>query len=107
MPLRCNEHMLYKKEITKLYGLESKTAAIVIAQIFEEYSAANEVAIPEIYYFSNYTNRVFPEEFYDPAIKWFVSNYQIKRGQEAIIMSNGKKYRFSFGPSQKAAELNI
>jgi hypothetical protein len=99
--------MLYKKEIAELYGLKSKTSAIVLSQIFIEYSEASGVAIPEIYYFTKYTNRVFPAEFYDAAIKWFVSHYGIRQDQEVSILHNGRKYRFSFGSPQKASGLNI
>lgn len=89
------EHMLYLKEIAQLYGFYSLTGthhSRLVTAIMTEYQSIQKTKYPEIYWGRN-LYRVWPQEQYDPAMKWFIDT--VKRSNVTqYTFSDGKTYNF-------------
>jgi hypothetical protein len=87
--------MLYLKEIAQVYGLHSLNGtphSRLITAIMNEYQLLQNKIYPEIYWSSN-LYRVWPQEQYAPAMKWFIDIVK-KTNATQYTFSDGKTYNF-------------
>ena len=72
-PIESNEHMLFAKEIAKIYTYKNKNfTSQKISTIIKGYLKANNIEYEDLYYETKYgLSKVYPFEIYDPAMKWY------------------------------------
>jgi len=60
--INLSEHMLFAKEIGKIYGISEK----MVTKLINDYCNENKIIIPKIYYKTKYgLCRVYPQNIYD------------------------------------------
>lgn len=94
--VHSEEHMLYLKEIAKLYGiytLNDVPNSKIVTAILQEYASIQKKIYPEIYWESRALMRVYPYEQYHPAMTWFLDLVS-KTNITSYRFSNNKNYNF-------------
>jgi len=99
-PYNCKEHMLYLKEIAKIFGIytiKGDPHSRLISAAFKDYEKEINETLPLYYYAGRSLLRVYPKNQYMPVITKLLANlndYEYKDEVYCYVDSNNNRHKF-------------